>query len=172
MENCFGLFSLVSGRRRIRLQGGWSSCSSPFLLHSSIGLLSVCHLILLRRMVCLGLRRNLPSDWKRQYLPVDEYLLCLLFEAWELELFYISSGHCSIFILYGNSDSSCAFRMQLWSLWLFYGIKIFLHLNPERPNVPCVECFARVCARLKCPVCGAWAGSSPGMEQCRQGQSP
>lgn len=67
-------------------------------------------------------------------------------ENWTL--FCISSGHCSIFVLQRNSDTSCAFRMQLWSLWLLYGMKIYLHLNPERPNLSCIKRFATVCLCL------------------------
>lgn len=172
MENWFGLFSLVSGRRRIRLQEDEVAAAHP----------SCCTLWLACWVFATWFCWEgwFAWDWGGICLQTERdniYQLvntCFVYflrpESWTL--FYISSGHCSIFILQGNSDSSCAFRMQLWSLWLLCGIKIFLHLNPERPNVPYVECFARVCARLKCPVCGAGAGSSPGREQCRQGQSP
>lgn len=40
--------------------------------------------------------------------------------------------------------------MQLWSPWLLYGIKTYLHLNPGRCNVSCVKCFACVCAGPEC----------------------
>lgn len=65
-------------------------------------------------------------------------------------------------------------RMQLWSLWLLYGIKVYLHLNPERPNLPCIKCFAAVCLCLcYAQVPGVWGvtldfpggGSSAGRDR-------
>lgn len=46
-----------------------------------------CFLILLRKVVCLGWRRSLPSGWKSWYWRTGEHLLYLLSEAWELDTF-------------------------------------------------------------------------------------